>query len=227
MPNAFFGHSIADSFDFCTPINRENMRQNDYIQVGSGLTIAKTSVAAVGPPVYHGLYDRAVYVVYLHSGKEFEIFETPEISETSETSHSTPNPIPAMPRVDFLFQLYDVIVDKEQTRMLWKYFRAADMESETEAIPVEDQVAAQEVVGSTDAKQQFERSLVEAEDHINIYKDGDQWCALHGVNLQEGTAGFGDTPGKALQPVSEALTSAFLEFRAAAERLGNSAEEKS
>ncbi|NBW15812.1 MAG: hypothetical protein EBR82_48280 [Caulobacteraceae bacterium] len=30
-----------------------------------------------------------------------------------------------------------------------------------------------------------------------IYPDGNQWCALYGVNLQEGVAGFGDTPDKA------------------------------
>lgn len=30
-----------------------------------------------------------------------------------------------------------------------------------------------------------------------ITKDGDQWCALLGDNLQEGVAGFGDTPNKA------------------------------
>jgi hypothetical protein len=27
-----------------------------------------------------------------------------------------------------------------------------------------------------------------------IYIDGDQWCALYGENLQEGVAGFGDSP---------------------------------
>jgi len=27
-----------------------------------------------------------------------------------------------------------------------------------------------------------------------IYPDGNQWCALYGDNLQEGVAGFGDTP---------------------------------
>lgn len=27
-----------------------------------------------------------------------------------------------------------------------------------------------------------------------ISKDGDQWCALYGANLQEGIAGFGNTP---------------------------------
>ena len=36
-----------------------------------------------------------------------------------------------------------------------------------------------------------------------IYKpklslDGNQWCALYGVNLQEGVAGFGDSPALAM-----------------------------
>lgn len=31
-----------------------------------------------------------------------------------------------------------------------------------------------------------------------IKKDGDQWCVLLGENLQEGIAGFGDTPYKAI-----------------------------
>ncbi|KAG1266767.1 hypothetical protein G6F65_014018 [Rhizopus arrhizus] len=28
--------------------------------------------------------------------------------------------------------------------------------------------------------------------------DGDQWCALYGANLQDGVAGFGDTPAAAM-----------------------------
>lgn len=28
--------------------------------------------------------------------------------------------------------------------------------------------------------------------------DGNQWCALYGVNLHDGVAGFGDTPAKAM-----------------------------
>ena len=28
--------------------------------------------------------------------------------------------------------------------------------------------------------------------------DGDQWCALYGSNLQDGGAGFGDSPEKAM-----------------------------
>ncbi len=30
-----------------------------------------------------------------------------------------------------------------------------------------------------------------------IYIDGDEWCALHGDNLQDGVAGFGETPNLA------------------------------
>lgn len=30
-----------------------------------------------------------------------------------------------------------------------------------------------------------------------LSKDGNQWCWLYGENLQEGIAGFGDTPAKA------------------------------
>ena len=29
--------------------------------------------------------------------------------------------------------------------------------------------------------------------------DGNQWCALYGDNLQDGVAGFGDTPDKAMR----------------------------
>ena len=30
-----------------------------------------------------------------------------------------------------------------------------------------------------------------------VFSDGNQWCALYGANLQEGVAGFGDTPADA------------------------------
>lgn len=32
----------------------------------------------------------------------------------------------------------------------------------------------------------------------SITKDGDKWCVLYGANLQEGIAGFGDTPYQAI-----------------------------
>ena len=31
-----------------------------------------------------------------------------------------------------------------------------------------------------------------------LSKDGDQWCALFGDNLQEGVCGFGKTPAEAM-----------------------------
>lgn len=30
-----------------------------------------------------------------------------------------------------------------------------------------------------------------------VFPDGNKWCALYGENLQEGVAGFGDTPHQA------------------------------
>lgn len=32
----------------------------------------------------------------------------------------------------------------------------------------------------------------------SIRKDGNKWCALYGANLQEGVAGFGDSPAAAM-----------------------------
>ena len=32
-----------------------------------------------------------------------------------------------------------------------------------------------------------------------VYMDGDKWCALYGENLQDGVAGFGDSPAEAMQ----------------------------
>jgi len=31
-----------------------------------------------------------------------------------------------------------------------------------------------------------------------IFKDGNEWCVLYGDNIQDGIAGFGATPNKAL-----------------------------
>lgn len=40
-----------------------------------------------------------------------------------------------------------------------------------------------------------------------LSKDGDMWCALFGENLQEGVAGFGETPAKAMYAFDTAWTS--------------------
>lgn len=39
-----------------------------------------------------------------------------------------------------------------------------------------------------------------------IYIDGDQWCALYGENLQEGVAGFGDSPIAAMVDFDKSWT---------------------
>ena len=31
-----------------------------------------------------------------------------------------------------------------------------------------------------------------------IHKDGNKWCVLYGENIQDGVAGFGDTPHEAV-----------------------------
>lgn len=40
-----------------------------------------------------------------------------------------------------------------------------------------------------------------------LTKDGNMWCALHGPDLQEGIAGFGPTPAKALMAFETAMCS--------------------
>jgi len=49
---------------------------------------------------------------------------------------------------------------------------------------------------------------------IQLFMDGDKWCALVGRDLQEGIAGFGDTPVEAIEDLC-------LEFRLAPYNLKN------
>ena len=37
-----------------------------------------------------------------------------------------------------------------------------------------------------------------------IYIDGNKWCALYGDNLQDGVAGFGDSPAEAMDAFDQA-----------------------
>lgn len=46
------------------------------------------------------------------------------------------------------------------------------------------------------AASSWERPCVLFRPKLSI--DGDQWCALYGDNLQEGVAGFGDSPANAM-----------------------------
>lgn len=49
------------------------------------------------------------------------------------------------------------------------------------------------------------------ETEIDVFKDGDQWCATMAdfINLQESPAGFGDTPAKAVQNLADNLNCTF------------------
>lgn len=38
-----------------------------------------------------------------------------------------------------------------------------------------------------------------------IFPDGNQWCCLYGGNLQDGVAGFGDSPIDAIQAFEAAM----------------------
>lgn len=39
----------------------------------------------------------------------------------------------------------------------------------------------------------------------DIYKDGDKWCCMIGENIQEGIAGFGDRPDKAISSLQREI----------------------
>ena len=39
-----------------------------------------------------------------------------------------------------------------------------------------------------------------------LFIDGNQWCALYGENIQDGVAGFGDSPEDAMKAFDEAWT---------------------
>jgi len=43
--------------------------------------------------------------------------------------------------------------------------------------------------------------------YIRLSLDGDLWCALLGENLQEGTAGFGDTRYDAIRALVDEMES--------------------
>ncbi len=42
-----------------------------------------------------------------------------------------------------------------------------------------------------------------------LFPDGNQWCALYGTDLQQGVAGFGNTPAEAMQAFNKAWFDSF------------------
>jgi hypothetical protein len=51
------------------------------------------------------------------------------------------------------------------------------------------------------AEAAFQTEIARQAPHVlmrpSVFPDGNMWCALYGTNLQEGVAGFGETPEKA------------------------------
>jgi len=48
-----------------------------------------------------------------------------------------------------------------------------------------------------------------------VSMDGDKWCALYGDNLQDGVAGFGDSPAQAMEAFDAAWFAKLPAWRAA------------
>ena len=48
--------------------------------------------------------------------------------------------------------------------------------------------------------------VIDYENPIRLFPDGDQWCALYGPDLQEGRGGFGDTPEDAIADLQKSIT---------------------
>ncbi len=55
-----------------------------------------------------------------------------------------------------------------------------------------------ELLHDEQMRTEYERQRPSVLYHPALYKDGNQWCALYGANIQEGVAGFGDTPSDAM-----------------------------
>lgn len=58
-------------------------------------------------------------------------------------------------------------------------------------------------------QQEFANAAVSAQEpHVlmrpRVFVDGDKWCALYGDNLQDGVAGFGESPAEAAANFSAA-----------------------
>lgn len=53
--------------------------------------------------------------------------------------------------------------------------------------------------------------------HPRLSIDGNQWCALYGENLQDGVAGFGDSPEAAYAAFDKAWHEPLAAIRAARE----------
>lgn len=77
------------------------------------------------------------------------------------------------------------------------------MNTELESMAANAICFAAERAGNAWAESGYEysRPSVMFRPRVNI--DGNQWCALYGENLQDGVAGFGDSPDAAMRDFDE------------------------
>lgn len=76
--------------------------------------------------------------------------------------------------------------------------------------PTDSNMAAQAICHAAEmTRETIRQAVYEYERPSTVHKprlfiDGNQWCALYGDNLQDGVAGFGDSPHKALMDFERA-----------------------
>ncbi len=63
---------------------------------------------------------------------------------------------------------------------------------------------AAEMIKRAWAQAAYDHSTPAAIFRPRVFIDGDKWCALYGENLQDGVAGFGDSPALAVWDFNEA-----------------------
>ncbi|HEU4771864.1 MAG TPA: hypothetical protein VFS68_06875 [Candidatus Udaeobacter sp.] len=71
----------------------------------------------------------------------------------------------------------------------------SDFEHEAKMRAIEAEMHAANAAESTELERSRPFMLLRP----RVFPDGSQWCALYGENLQDGVAGFGDTPAHAAQ----------------------------
>ena len=79
---------------------------------------------------------------------------------------------------------------------------------------ISDKIIIEATGAIFEIKQRILSSLDYLEQLANIkalgltpYRDGDQWCVLWGLNIQEGICGFGKTPNEAISDFLSNLNS--------------------
>lgn len=74
------------------------------------------------------------------------------------------------------------------------------MDHMQEALVFEAELSAANI--RWEAAEQLKRPSTIFRPHLSI--DGDQWCVLYGEDLQDGVAGFGDSPAEAMAAFDKA-----------------------